>query len=176
MTSTKLQKSMAFAELLHQHHGDLFSFIYSLVLNQADAEDLYQEAAVVLWRKFDEFEPGTDFRRWAIRVAHLKVLNFVRLHRRRRMLFSDDVLQTIADSHQREEGAAQARREALQACVKKLASHDQRLVDSRYSHQQSISEIAGAEGRSSDAIYKALSRIRLALLQCIERRLSVEGR
>jgi len=177
MASAQFEKSIVFAELLHEAHADIFSFIFAMVLNQADAEDLYQETAAVLWEKFDEFEPNTDFRRWAIRVAHLKVLNFVRKNRRRKVLFGDDVLQTIAETHQRDAASRNAARAAaLQACMKKLRAADQQLVDSRYSGSATIQDLAAREGRTVDAVYKAMSRIRQALLACIERRLAMENR
>jgi RNA polymerase sigma-70 factor (ECF subfamily) len=177
MASAQFEKSIMFAELLHEAHADIFSFIFAMVLNQADAEDLYQETGALLWEKFDEFEPNTDFRRWAIRVAHLKVLNFVRKNRRRKVLFGDDVLQTIAETHEREAASRNAARAAaLQICMKKLPAVDKRLVDSRYAGSSTVQEIAATEGRSVDAVYKAMSRIRQALLACIERRLAMENR
>lgn len=177
MESAQFEKSVEFAELLHQAHADIFSFIFAMVLNQADAEDLYQETAAVLWEKFDEFEPGTEFRRWAIRVAHLKVLNFVRRSRRRKLLFSDDVLQTIAQVHTDHDArVTAAKAAALQFCMEKLPIADRRMVDSRYSGSSTVQEIAAIEGRSVDAVYKAMSRIRQALLACIERRLATENR
>jgi RNA polymerase sigma-70 factor (ECF subfamily) len=177
MSSAQFEKSIVFAELLHEAHADIFSFIFAMVLNQADAEDLYQETAALLWEKFDEFEPDTDFRRWAIRVAHLKVLNFIRKNRRRKVLFGDDVLQTIAEAHERDaESRNAARATALQMCMKKLPTADQRLIDSRYLGSSTVQEIAARDGRSVDAVYKAMSRIRQSLLACIERRLAVENR
>ena len=59
-----------FGELLAECHRDLFTFIYSLVQHHADAEDVYQQVAVVLWKKFDTFEIGTNFAAWATTVAH----------------------------------------------------------------------------------------------------------
>jgi len=34
----------------------------------ADAEDLVQEAALLAFRKFHQFEPGTNFRAWYLRI------------------------------------------------------------------------------------------------------------
>ena len=36
--------------------------------NQADAEDLVQEAALLAYRAFDSFESGTNFRAWFLRI------------------------------------------------------------------------------------------------------------
>lgn len=54
----------------------IYAYIRTLVFNRSDAEDLLQEVAAVLWRKIDEFEPGTRFDQWAFSVARNKVLNF----------------------------------------------------------------------------------------------------
>lgn len=47
--------------------------------NQADAEDLVQEAALLAYRAFDSFESGTNFRAW-----FLKILTNCYFSRRRR--------------------------------------------------------------------------------------------
>src|SRR3990172_8659296 len=86
-----------FIELLSDHQGRLFTFLYAHVLNMADAEDLYQQVAMVLWQKFDQFVPGTEFGSWAIRVADLTIKNFLRGKRRSKVFFSDDVMQRIID-------------------------------------------------------------------------------
>jgi RNA polymerase sigma-70 factor (ECF subfamily) len=36
--------------------------------NRADAEDLVQEAALLAFRGFDSFEPGTNFKAWFFRI------------------------------------------------------------------------------------------------------------
>jgi len=36
--------------------------------NQADAEDLVQEAALLAYRAFDSFESGTNFRAWFLKI------------------------------------------------------------------------------------------------------------
>jgi RNA polymerase sigma-70 factor (ECF subfamily) len=39
-----------------------------LTRNQADAEDLVQEAALLAYRGFASFEPGTNFRAWFFKI------------------------------------------------------------------------------------------------------------
>ena len=55
------ERKHQFAELLREHHRDLFNFIFSLVHHHADAEDVFQQTTLVLWRKFDDFVIGTNF-------------------------------------------------------------------------------------------------------------------
>ena len=43
----------------------MHGFVRSLVPRREDAAEVMQEAAVVLWEKFDEFDSSRDFRKWA---------------------------------------------------------------------------------------------------------------
>jgi len=166
-----------FIELLASHQGRLFTFLYAHVLNMADAEDLYQQVALVLWAKFDQFVPGTDFGAWAIRVADLTIKNFLRGKRRSKVFFSDEVMQRIVD-HQAAvppERVA-ARSEALQGCLQRLPAADRELVEQCYGGEAKIKDVASTLGRSAGAIYTSLCRIRQALLACIERAMTSEAK
>jgi RNA polymerase sigma-70 factor, ECF subfamily len=170
-------KQSRYIELLNASQSRLFAYLYAHVLNMADAEDLYQQVAIVLWQKFDQFEPGTDFGSWGIRVAELTIKNFLRGKRRSKIFFSEEVLQRIVERQaQISQDAAEARTEALQSCLKRLPPRDRDLVDRCYSGEFKIKEIADDEGRSPGAVYTALCRIRQALLACIERKIAAEAR
>jgi RNA polymerase sigma-70 factor, ECF subfamily len=177
MQDEAVEKSAVFTDLLHESRSRVYGYIYALVQNRDDAEDVFQETTLRLWEKFDEFELGTDFGRWASRVARLTVLNFVRRHRRRRRFFSDELLDQIAKTHQREATQLTSERtQALTHCVERLGASDRELIETCYAGDRSIKEIARMQGRTADAIYQALSRIRRALLACVERTLVAEGR
>jgi RNA polymerase sigma-70 factor (ECF subfamily) len=166
-----------FARLLHANHRDLFAFIYSLVQHHADAEDVYQQTTLVLWNKFDQFEPGTNFGAWSRRVAHFTARDFLRSRRRRAQCFSDALLDSIAAAYppQGPEAAA-LRSEVLAGCLEKLSRRDRRLVERCYARDRDFKTIAAAENRSVAAIYQAISRVRKALYQCMVRTLAIESR
>lgn len=166
-----------FIELLTTHQSRLFTFLYSNVLNMADAEDLYQQVVLVLWQKFDQFVPGTDFGAWAIRVADLTIKNFLRGKRRSKVLFSDEVMQRIVDYHtETPPQQVAARSEALSGCLQRLPQSDRELVEQCYGSTAKIKDIAVTMGRSAGGIYTSLCRIRQALLACIERALASEAK
>ena len=48
--------------------GTAFGIAARLTRNQADAEDLVQEAALLAFRAFASFEPGTNFRAWFFKI------------------------------------------------------------------------------------------------------------
>jgi RNA polymerase sigma factor (sigma-70 family) len=74
-----------FAETNHR----IYSFVVTLLPASGDADEVFQRTSVILWRKFSEFRPGTDFVSWACRVAHLEALNYLRARQRDRLLFDE---------------------------------------------------------------------------------------
>jgi RNA polymerase sigma-70 factor (ECF subfamily) len=69
----------------------------------------------------------------------------------------------------------EAERRALGYCLERLPASDRELLHDYYSHQASVPELASRQGRTIAAVYKLMSRIRAALLRCIEGRLAAEG-
>lgn len=55
----------------------------NLTRNAEDAEDLVQEAAILAFRAFASFEPGTNFKAWFLRIQHNCFLNQLRRAGRR---------------------------------------------------------------------------------------------
>jgi RNA polymerase sigma-70 factor (ECF subfamily) len=174
--SDETRDPLAFSELLSEGRSRIFGYLLALVQNLADAEDLYQQTALLLWEKFEQYQPGTDFGSWATTVAHYTALNFLRRQSRRRVLFSEAaMLRLAAIQGEFKSSESTARSEALGHCVAALPTAERRLVQLRYAGDRSIQQIAEDENRTIGAVYTALSRIRKSLLACIERRLAREA-
>jgi len=142
--------------------------------NLSDAEDVLQETCVVLWEKFDDFTPGTNFLAWACRIAHFKVLKFLERQYRGPLRFSDATLDAIAADAVQMTQQLDARHQALAECMKKLAKKDQDMLRRRYQKGAAPADVASQLGRSVSAIYKSLSRIHDALFDCIQRKTAEE--
>jgi len=165
-----------FAQLLATCQRRVFLYALGLVHNAADAEEILQETNLVLWRKFDEYRPGTDFGRWACRIAYYEVLKSRDRKPRSERLLSSEFIEVLAVEAQSSMDLLEARREALTRCLGKLRSSDRQLVVLRYQEDATTRSVARALGRSVQGTRKALHRIRTALLACIERALAVEER
>lgn len=167
----------AFVEMLARHRGQLFGYIYALVRSLADAEDIYQETAMVLWSKFGEFEPGTNFLGWACAIARYRTANFLKSERRRRRHFGHAVREELAALQASiNPSDAGLQQEALADCMKRLPDGDRRLVTLCYGSHNSFREVAKRLGRSSQSVYDALSRIRCVLFECIDRKMAHDER
>lgn len=63
-----ISHSTDFEPLFAAVAGTAFGIAVRLTRNQADAEDLVQEAALLAFRAFASFEPGTNFRAWFLKI------------------------------------------------------------------------------------------------------------
>jgi RNA polymerase sigma-70 factor (ECF subfamily) len=170
-----LDREEHFLQLFLAHERRIFGFLLALVPTWSDAEDLLQEASVVMWRKLDEFEPGTDFAAWALSIARYQVLSFRKKQRRDRVLFSERTLEMLADEMTALGRSEDARRDALEHCIARLNTRDRELIRLRYLPGASTQGVAEDLGRSIQAIYKSLNKIHEQLMMCIRRTLAAEG-
>jgi RNA polymerase sigma-70 factor (ECF subfamily) len=88
-----------FARDLLRHQTQIFGFIYSLVRNFDDADDLFQQTSLVLWQKYEQFDPAKSFVTWACGVARFEVEHFRRNRDRVRFCFSDELDALLIDAH-----------------------------------------------------------------------------
>jgi RNA polymerase sigma-70 factor, ECF subfamily len=166
-----------FVELLQRATGQILAYINALLLNWDDAEDVFQEACVVLWQKFDEFTPGTNFLAWALRIAQYKAMDFQKSRARRSAMWKPELqLAMIADVAGYDADAADAELATLADCVRQLGDGDRRLVETCYGDGVPVRQIADQLGRSPQSVHNSLRRIRMALLECVQRLLDREGR
>ena len=159
-----------------QHHRRIFAYIGALMPNLADAEEVMQETSLVLWRKWDLFDPSGDFFHWGCGIALREVHRYRRAHGKGRLQFNDSLLEKIAVEHLSQSSLSEARQQALTDCSERLTADDRELVGLRYGENANLQVIAEQMGKPANTLYKALQRIRKQLLQCIERRLSREDR
>ena len=131
-----------------------------------------------MWDKFDAECPPTDFLAWARRVAYYKVLDFYKKAHRARTRLSQVFLERVAETaaEQAEVLRLDDRRDALAACVEKLAPRDRELLARRFADGATTRSAAEHVGRSVEAVYKALSKLRQTLFECVQRTLAREDR
>jgi RNA polymerase sigma-70 factor (ECF subfamily) len=160
-----------FVALISRHSRRIYGYIRTMVLNVNDANDVFQNATLCMWKKFDEFTIGTNFFAWACRIARLEVLKF-KEKQRPQLFFSEDVINLLAQQLIDNGNELGSREVALNDCVKKLSRPDRQMLELRYYKERKPKQIAVAQSRSVFSVYRSLSRIHDQLFRCIERALS----
>ena len=156
-----------FVQLIGKHQYQIHRYLLTLVPHAHDADDLYQQTNLFLWREFHRFEEGTSFVSWACAVAYQEVLAWRKRVSRDRLVFSDEFLNAVSSEMVSGLDRGEKRAQALVHCVEKLPEHHRELLGLRYGDQERIESIAEKLNRTSEAVYRALSRIRRALFDCV---------
>ena len=156
-----------FVRLLVQNESRVRASLRGLVPGWHDVEEVMQEAALVAWRKFGDFEQGTSFGGWLMTIARFEAMKFRRKLARTPLVFSDEVWNLLAEDSMAEAEPAEIRRDALEACLQKLTPLQRELLLKAHAPGVRLNEIAKQSGRSEQAFYKSIQRLRASLLACI---------
>ena len=95
MLDVKAGDEQSFALLLHRYRTPLVNFLYRMVRNREQAEDLAQEVFIRVYRARAEYVPSAKFTTWLFRIATNLALNSVRDTRHQRMEVSLDAPVTL---------------------------------------------------------------------------------
>lgn len=163
-----------FVSLLGQSQRFLYAYLMSLIHNREIVEEVMQETNLVLWREFENFETGTNFPAWSCRVAFNQVRAWRKKQQRSRLQFSDEFLQAVSDELETHADGFDERLDALSNCISELPDHHQELIRCRYMQEESIEQIAANTQRSTDAVYRMLSRIRNSLRTCVSAKMTTD--
>jgi RNA polymerase sigma-70 factor (ECF subfamily) len=164
-----------FVALLTGSQRKLHAFIFSLVWNPADADDILQETNLVLLKKAAEYDSTREFLPWALTIARFQTLAGLKRRQRLRFVFDDTLAMFLADDAAREDPVLEARRLALATCLQKLPAVSRELLIRRYEPKAVVGDMAAGLGLSLKTLSDRLRRIRQKLLDCINRTLAEEA-
>ena len=163
-----------FLSLLMRNQRKISSYIRSLVPNFSDSDDIMQETISTMWKKFDQFELGTDFASWGVIIAYYQVMNYRKKKRRDLLYFNEDIFNQICDVAKERYAETDDRIQMLRECIQKLKHEDQYLLKARYELNYTAKYLAVKVNRSIQYIYKHLSRIHCLLNACVKKQIRRE--
>ena len=170
--ATELDRGARFMRLYLEHQRRIYGLILALVPLGPDADDILQETCAVMWQKFDEFDPATNFAAWSLRIARYQVMAYYTTRRRQKARLSDETLDAVVEKMASRPAREDARAAALDGCLADLPEPDRRLIELRYRGGATVDEVARRSGKTVVAAYKALHRAHERLLQCMRGKLA----
>jgi RNA polymerase sigma-70 factor, ECF subfamily len=170
--STRFEDASAsqqrFLSLFLRSEREIFRYVAVLVPNVADAEDIVQQTALALWEKFEAYDPNQPFTPWACRFALNKARQWIERRQRWQALLQGGLAEELVQRREELRPELERRLRHLEGCVGKLPEDQRSIVEGYYYHRTGIEKVAESSGRTVEATYKALQRIRNALQICIE--------
>ena len=164
-----------FTRLWTAAHPAIAGYIAAVVTDPHAADDVLQEVALALLRKFAEYDPARPFTAWAMGVAKTAILSQRRDRTRALSRLRPATVESLEQVWQEVLPTADNRRGALGECLRGVTGRSRDLLALRYEEAVEPQDIATRLGMSAVAVRVALTRVRAALQACIEKRLAREG-
>jgi len=170
------RKLFVFTQLWTLHQGSVQAYLTSFLGNTTEVDDALQEVAMVVWQKGPWDGESSAFLGYCLACARRVALATRRKQGDTRLeMLSPEVAAALADrvafQEQQEEAPSGERVLALRKCLNKIKPDQRALLESRYSGEskEDLRAFAKRGGKSMDALYKTLERLRELLRACIER-------
>jgi RNA polymerase sigma-70 factor (ECF subfamily) len=149
-------------------------FVRSFIRDSVEAEDVLQEVALVIVDSYASYDDKQPFLGWALGIARRVVWTHLRKKYRDRDLMLADAIDQVSSAFERLDPHVQDMKDALAHCVEKVSGDSRRALLLRYEEGLELKQIAKRLGKSAGHVGVLLYRVRAALRECIERRLSAE--
>lgn len=166
----KAGRREAFERLVEPHVAMLFAYGRALCGDYHLAMDVVQQTLLIAFRKLHLFFPEADFSVWLRAIARREALDARRRASRTALITLDAI-----ESAYEEPAEDSPRRGALVRCLGSLEGRSGQLVRRHYFEGVDLSSLSKALGMTVAAAKQMLYRTRLALRDCIRKRLAAEG-
>ncbi|MEM7599824.1 MAG: sigma-70 family RNA polymerase sigma factor [Verrucomicrobiota bacterium] len=156
-------------KLFVEHLPAMKRFVFSLLPNRSEADDITQDVFLTVTTKANEFVIGSNFKAWAFAIARFKVLEHLRRAKRDPHSLSDSVIDKLVD----EAPDADPENEsltlrALAKCIARLAPKRKQAIEMQYHRNFTPTEIAEQLGWGVNSVNVTLSRARADLRSCVQ--------
>ena len=136
------------------------------------SEDLMQNVAVTLWKKWPQYDPERPFRSWALGVARIEVLRWRRSAARDRVVLDVQSLDRLVGAADRTADEADRSLALLTECLAGVAGDAREVLNLKYTVGLRSRQIAERMGKGVGAVEMILTRTRRALRDCVLRKLA----
>ncbi|GBD36580.1 ECF RNA polymerase sigma factor SigW [bacterium HR36] len=149
----------------------LMGFIYTMVRDLAASEDIFQEVWIRLQEAIERGQAIDDPARWCRAVAKNLILHYWREKRVSKIVADTELLHLVEQALNEQPEDWSDQRQALLECIDQLPDRSRQLLRMKYDEGLSFATMAERLGRSVGGLKMALCRVRLALQECVNRKL-----
>ena len=176
MDQEKKMNEGDFLKLFLKHENALRVFARSILPSWRNVDDVLQEASIVMWEKLDQLDSEDGFFPWGKTIIRFKCMNLMQKKKNERLVFSEKLLNLIADEAEKiDENEYAWRQSAIGTCLKTLSEEDQSLVMAPYLNHGSVKVMASKQSVSVNSLYKKLGRLRDRLLNCVNSKKALQS-
>lgn len=166
--------------LLEQNRRWLLAYFIAGTGDAHRAEDLVQDVFAAALKNAARFDPSKDVGAWLRGIARNVLLMTYRSSRKRTLSLDAaaldrlDVAAARAESEDAASGYEGRRQKLLRDCLGEVPEKNRKVLALKYTEGRLSRNIADRLGMRTSAVDMLLSRIRLALRHCVEKKLAHE--
>lgn len=170
-----------FNDLYEKYHHDIYQFLFYMVKNKEQAEDLVQEVYIRVLKSYDRFEGRSSEKTWLFSIAKNVAIDFFRKQKgwKQRILekFDWSTQQVKDQTHPIPEDIAILKEEVMWVyrCLDQCTFDQRAVIILRYLHDLSIAETAEALGWSESKVKTTQHRALGVLRRTMETLYEKEG-
>lgn len=161
---------IACQQLLDEYGTVVYRMVRRIVMQDEDAEEVYQDVFMKVLRNIDRFDPRqSSLATWLRRIAYNESLNFVR-SKRHDIVYMDDYEMEIdeMDDVSNETPIDEQTIWQLEKALTMLPPNKRALITMFYYDNMSLADIAYVTGSIPSTVGSQLSRIRKKLYRIIK--------
>ncbi len=152
-------KTDHFGTLMSKYHNEIFSFVFNMLGNYDDTEDLVQEIFIKTFNNLRKYDASkASFRTWLYRISSNHTINYLSSSSYKKKSKNElDTSLLIDSSNIEEELIKEAQiKQIIKVMKKKLSEKHQKILILHYFSGLSVKEISDVLHIPDKTIYKAL--------------------
>jgi RNA polymerase sigma-70 factor (ECF subfamily) len=160
-----------------QHQSEFMAYLVAMTREFDAAEEVFQNAAVVIMQQANKQDEIRNFRSWAKEIVRRQALYYLRQQvsgRKHVRPVEPSLLEQINRvfvEDMTDEDILHQEITALRECVRQVTGVQRTMLTMRYEQRASFHAIGKTVGKTEGAVQRALSRLRKALHDCVRSKL-----
>lgn len=175
VTIIQTQNREAYNELLQRYHKKLFVYMYHLIGNKDEVEDLLQNVFAKTYKSINHFDTERKFSSWIYRIAHNESVNFLKRKSKKQFISWEDIvstkdkLETQSDEKLPEEiWMQQELTQEVSNAMQKLPEKYKQVLILRYFAESSYEAIGEILGKPVNTVGTLINRAKKKLTEVME--------
>jgi len=162
-------EAAAFEELMRRYKHPVVNFVFRMLGNAQDADEIAQDVFVRVYQNVDTYRPETKFSTWLFAMARHAAIDRLRWRTRHPTESIESAPEISASSGTAEDVREREIGEQIAAAVAKLPEDQRTAIILAEYHGMSYAEIAGVMRCSKKSVESRLYRAKQALRERLQR-------
>jgi len=154
-----------YAQITKRYQGKLFAYLYRLIGDKDEAEDLLQNVFIKAYRNLGSYDTSRKFSSWIYRIAHNEAVNHIKRKSLKRFISLENITSTkdklesaSAEDNAQESWIRKETSKEVDDAIKKLPLKYRQVLVLRYYSSKSYEEISEILGRPVNTVGTLIKR------------------